>query len=106
VKLAQEARRLLTADYQASLTIDQLCRRLGTHAFTLKNAFRHTFGTSIGKYKKAAFMEYAKQLVLDTDKGLDEISIKLGYKNYSNFSTAFANYFGDTPGRVRKGGRG
>jgi len=102
LELAEEAKRLLTLDYEASLTIAQLCRKLGTNPYTLKTAFRQVFGLSIGKYKKAAFMDYAKQLLLDTNQSLDDISILLGYNSQQSFNTAFRNHFGYTPGRVRR----
>ena len=105
VALAQEAKQLLTADYQASLTIAQLCRKLGTNPYLLKTAFKQVIGVSIGKYKKGAFMEYARQLLLDTVMGLEDISILLGYNSQQSFNTAFRNHFGRTPGSVRRGGR-
>lgn len=101
--IAEEAKRLLTADYQASLTIPQLCRKLGTNPYTLKTVFKQVHGISIGKYKKAVFMEHARQLLLDTDKSLDEVAMLLGYNSQQSFTTAYRNHFGETPGRVRRG---
>ena len=57
IEKAHEARRLLTADYQADYTITQLSRKLATNPYKLKTTFKHLFGISNGKYKKAAFME-------------------------------------------------
>ena len=101
--IAEEAKRLLTADYQASLTIPQLCRKLGTNPYTLKTVFKQVHGISIGKYKKAMFMEHARQLLLETDNGLDHIAILLGYNSQQSFTTAYKAHFGETPGRVRRG---
>ena len=101
--IAEEAKRLLTADYQASLTIPQLCRKLGTNPYTLKTVFKQVHGISIGKYKKAVFMEHARQLLLETDNTLDEIAMLLGYNSQQSFTTAYKAHFGETPGRVRRG---
>jgi AraC-like DNA-binding protein len=101
--IAEEAKRLLTADYQASLTIPQLCRKLGTNPYTLKTVFKQVHGVSIGKYKKAVFMEHARHLLLDTEETLDNISILLGYNSQQSFTTAYKAHFGETPGRVRRG---
>jgi len=101
--IAEEAKRLLTADYQASLTIPQLCRKLGTNPYTLKTVFKQVHGVSIGKYKKAVFMEHARQLLLETDNTLDEIAMLLGYNSQQSFTTAYKAHFGETPGRVRRG---
>jgi len=102
IENAQEARRLLTADLEANYTIAQLCRKLATNPYKLKTAFKHLFGTSIGKYKKNAFMEYARQLLLDTDNTIDEIAMLLGYGAQSNFTRAFRDHFGCAPGWMRK----
>jgi AraC-like DNA-binding protein len=102
--MAMEAKRLLTADYQASYTINRLCRQLGTNPYKLKTSFKHLYGISIGRYKKAAFMDYAKQLLLDTELSLDEISMLLGYNSQQSFTTAFRNHFGHTPGYLRRKG--
>jgi AraC-like DNA-binding protein len=101
--IAEEAKRLLTVDYQASLTIPQLCRKLGTNPYTLKTVFKQVHGISIGRYKKAVFMEHARQLLLETDNGLDHIAILLGYNSQQSFTTAYKAHFGETPGRVRRG---
>jgi len=103
LSIAEEAKRLLTVDYQASLTIAQLCRKLGTNPYTLKTVFKQVHGVSIGKYKKAVFMDYARQLLLDTDNTLDEIAMLLGYNSQQSFTTAYKSHFGETPGRVRRG---
>jgi|HubBroStandDraft_1064217.scaffolds.fasta_scaffold193438_1 AraC-like DNA-binding protein len=101
--IAEEAKRLLTVDYQASLTIPQLCRKLGTNPYTLKTVFKQVHGVSIGKYKKAMFMDHAKLLLLETDNTLDEVAMLLGYNSQQSFTTAYKAYFGETPGRVRRG---
>jgi AraC-like DNA-binding protein len=101
--IAEEAKRLLTVDYEASLTIPQLCRKLGTNPYTLKTVFKQVHGISIGKYKKAVFMEHARQLLLETDNNLDKIAMLLGYNSQQSFTTAYKAHFGETPGRVRRG---
>jgi len=101
--IAEEAKRLLTVDYEASLTIPQLCRKLGTNPYTLKTVFKQVHGISIGKYKKAVFMEHARHLLLETDNNLDKIAMLLGYNSQQSFTTAYKAHFGETPGRVRRG---
>jgi AraC-like DNA-binding protein len=104
IEKAHEARRLLTAEYHEDYTIARLSRRLATNPYKLKTAFKHLFGVSIGKYKKNAFMEYARQLLLDTENTIDEIAMLLGYNSQQNFTTAFRNHFGCTPGWMRRMG--
>jgi len=49
-------------------------------------------------------MEYARQLILDTDNTLDEIAMLLGYNSQQSFTTAFKNHWGYSPGWIRRGG--
>jgi AraC-like DNA-binding protein len=102
IEKAHEARRLLTADLEADYTIAELSRKLATNPYKLMTSFKQLFGVSIGKYKKNAFMEYARQLLLDTDNAIDEIAMLLGYGSQQNFTTAFRNHFGCTPGWMRR----
>ena len=102
IEKAHEARRLLTADLEANYTIAQLCRKLATSPHKLQNAFKHLFGMPIGKYKKTAFMAYARQLLLDTDHSIDEIAMLTGYGAQSNFTSAFKDHFGCTPAWMRR----
>ena len=49
-------------------------------------------------------MEYARQLILDTDNTLDEIAMLLGYNSQQSFTTAFKNHWGYSPGWMRRKG--
>lgn len=106
IERAVEARRILTAervnDKDEAYTIDRLCRRLGTNPYKLKTSFKHCFGTSIGKYKKRVFMEYAEHLLLTGVHSLDEVAMMLGYATPQSFSTAFKTHFNYAPGYIRK----
>jgi len=57
------------------------------NAHTLKTAFKHQFGLSIGKYKKSFFMEYIQQLLLGMDNAID-------VQQPSNFTIVFQHHLG------------
>jgi AraC family transcriptional activator of pyochelin receptor len=101
IERAHEARRLLTTDFMTGYTINQLSRKLGTNPHALKTTFEYLFGTTIGKYGREASLDYARQLVLDTDHTLDEVAMLCSYTCQQNFTTAFKKQFGYTPGWVR-----
>jgi AraC-like DNA-binding protein len=92
-------------DGVAVYTIAQLSRKLATNPYKMKTSFKQLFGVSIGKYKKAAFIEYARVLLLDTDHTIDEIAMLLGYNSQQSFTTAFRNHWGCTPGFIKKSHR-
>ena len=53
----------------------------------------------ITKYR----MHMAKQLILDTDHKLTEISEEVGYNDVSYFSKCFKKYYGVSPKNMTKG---
>jgi AraC-like DNA-binding protein len=103
IERAHEARRLLLFDYSKSYTIGELCRLVGTNPNTLKRTFKEQFGAPIGRYKRTAFMDQAKILLLETSNTIDEISMLLGYQSQQGFTHAYKAYWGYTPGMERKG---
>ena len=54
------------------------------------------------KYLKKIKMEYAKTMIITTNKNIGDIANETGYKNPSKFSEAFKNYFGVLPNKYRK----
>jgi AraC family transcriptional regulator, transcriptional activator of the genes for pyochelin and ferripyochelin receptors len=103
VEKAHEARRLLLSDYSRSYKIDELCRLVGTNPNTLKRTFKQEFGSPIGHYKRTAFMDHAKILLLETPHTIDEIAMLIGYQSQQGFTSAYKGYWGCTPGWERRG---
>ncbi len=102
IEVAHEAKRLLSTEITELFTIKQLSEKLHTNPYKLKTAFKHLFGTSIGRYKKSLLMDQAKFLLQNTTKSLDEIAFMLGYNSQQSFSTAFRNHFKVVPSHYRK----
>lgn len=50
-------------------------------------------------------MNKAKNLLTDTNKSIEEISVATGYKTVHNFYSAFRVYNGKTPKQYRKNAR-
>ena len=50
-------------------------------------------------------MNKAKNLLTDTNKSVEEISVATGYKTVHNFYSAFRVYNGKTPKQYRKNAR-
>jgi len=78
------------------LSTASLAATAGISRTILHEAFKHEYGIEIGEYKLQARMLHAKKLLL---KGCSakEAAIHLRYASNSAFTSAFKNFFGQTP---------
>ena len=70
--------------------------------YQLQAAFQEFEGIGIAKYIKRKKMNYAKEMLVNTNKSILEIASEVGYENPSKFSEVFKNYFGILPNKYRK----
>ncbi|NLE25851.1 MAG: helix-turn-helix domain-containing protein [Clostridiaceae bacterium] len=68
----------------------------------LSKVFKEKFGKGIYEYAMGLRMGRARELLIDMDMPIHEISERLGYKDSSYFSKAFRNYFGCWPTEFRR----
>jgi Response regulator containing CheY-like receiver domain and AraC-type DNA-binding domain len=61
---------------------------------------------SISDYLQQTRIEYAKELLLNTDQSVSEVANASGYSNLSYFSSIFKKFTGSSPGEYRKLRRG
>lgn len=84
------------------LSIDGICRQVGTNPSTLNFKFRREFDISVGEFIISAKIRQAKKLLLGTNYSVSEIANRCGYDNIYYFSLAFKNNTGYTPTEFRK----
>jgi len=87
---------------QPPVSMRELARKAGINEFKLRVGFQHFFGMGVFEYYKKARMEKAKELLLVTNRPIKDICRLTGYTRTTNFITAFRNYFGQTPGSLRR----
>ncbi|PST84952.1 AraC family transcriptional regulator [Pedobacter yulinensis] len=92
---------LIRENINRPLTILDLARRIGMNQTKLKSAFKAVFNDTIFGYLQKARMGHARELLLDTDMSIQEISSLSGYNSLSNFSIAFKQTYGYPPNRLR-----
>lgn len=83
-------------------SIRALSKLVAINEFKLKNGFKKYFGVGIFEWLLDRKMQYAKELILTTNKPIKEISAMVGYPRTTNFITAFRRTFGMTPGSLRR----
>ncbi len=87
--------------FQQEHSLNGLARQFGINEFKLKKGFRETFNTTVFTYLFDRRMDHARQLLLDSQVNVSEVSRKVGYKNANHFSTAFKNKFGVSPASLK-----
>lgn len=80
------------------------------HMFHLTTAyvgkiFKSVQGVSYASYVTQCRLEEAKELLLETNKTIGEISSELGFVNSAYFTTVFKNAYGMTPTAFRSQGK-
>jgi AraC-like DNA-binding protein len=86
-----------------ALKIEEIAFLCNMSLSTFKRAFIKVYNESPGKWLQKRRLQNAKKILQTTKQKPSEIYLDCGYKNLSNFSTAFKNEFGVSPGAVIAG---
>ena len=86
-------------------TLDQLAVRYGISAKWLNEAFTLEYGQSIYTFITDHRLNEAHLALQEGHLPIKKISLRMGYSHVNNFTNAFKNKFGYSPGSLR-GGRG
>jgi AraC-like DNA-binding protein len=83
-------------------SIKKLAKLVTLNEYKLKIGFRQYFNASIGHWMHEQKLQHGRELILNTNKPVKEISRLVGYPLTTNFITAFRKHFGITPGDLRR----
>jgi AraC-like DNA-binding protein len=75
---------------------------VGINDFKLKNGFKQLYGNTVFGLLFEERMQQAKVMLVDPEISIKELSMTVGYKNLSNFTSAFKKRFGYPPSFERK----
>lgn len=95
------AKAYLTKNYGQKITLPGLAQKIGTNEFLLKNGFKTVFGTTVFGCIHHLRMTKARQLLLEQQLTVSQVSDISGYKNPQHFSTAFKKKFGVVPSKLK-----
>ena len=93
--------RIMEENFYYNLGLNEFARICGKSLSSFKREFQKNFGTSPGKWLTERRLEYAKSLLLDTDKNVQEICYECGFENTSHFIRKFKESFGLPPLQFR-----
>lgn len=82
--------------------LTEIAREVGLNEFKLKHGFKEVFHSTVFEYLTGRRLNHAKQILLDTEKTVAEISSELVYSSPQHFHKQFVTKFGKTPNSIRK----
>jgi AraC family transcriptional regulator len=91
----------LRANFQETLTLDEVAAEVGVHPTHLARVFRRQFGSSMGEFLRGLRIEHAVRLLAQGHMQLSEISQCSGFSDQAHFTRVFKRHLGMTPGAYR-----
>jgi AraC family transcriptional regulator len=95
----------IAANLEGDLTVHDLASIACLSRFHFARAFKAALGQPPHKYVAAKRLERAKDLLVQGDRSLVEIALALNFSCQANFTRAFRQLTGQTPGQYRRGFR-
>ncbi|WP_166924877.1 helix-turn-helix domain-containing protein [Flavobacterium poyangense] len=95
-------REFILHNLDSASSLIELAHNAGTNEFILKKGFRELFGTSVFAFWSDVKMEQAKDLLINHNMNIGEVSQLVGYKYQRHFSAAFKKKYGMLPSQFRK----
>lgn len=89
-----------------TLSVGSLCERFHISKTTLYNIAVKNFGMGIKEYIRDTRLERAKQLLLSSEKSVQDVAKEAGYKDCNYFTRYFGKTVGVTPREFRKQNKG
>lgn len=80
---------ILEQEFDQTLSIKELSRRVAINECYLKKGFKAMFGKTINEYQQHLRIEEAKRLLQSEGQNVSSVASVLGYSSISHFSTAF-----------------
>lgn len=102
LRLVEQAKELLRAEYRNACRLDDIARRLGVSADHLRHRFTATAGTSPLAYLTGVRLERAKNLLANTNLPLTAIASACGFATARYLCSVFRRHVGSTPAVFRR----
>lgn len=101
IERVRAAKTVLEKNPFESFTLKSLAHKVELNDYKLKKGFRDLFGTTVFNYLNELRMTLARQMLLDENKAVYEVSEVLGYSEPHHFSAAFKRTFGYSPSELK-----
>ena len=102
VDFVKAAAEYISQNINEKITVKKLTSEFGVSNTYLQNTFKNVYGMPVISFIRAQKMQSAAQVLIQTNRSIDEIAEEFGYESESKFSAAFKKIMGDTPSVYRK----
>lgn len=96
------AKRYIDEHYEAKLRLEDVAEFLYMNPNYFSSLFKREMGLSFVDYVNELRIRKARSLLLETDEKVYEVSIQVGYSNFSYFNKLFKRLNGVTPQTYRE----
>ncbi|MET0795428.1 MAG: AraC family transcriptional regulator [Polyangiaceae bacterium] len=100
-----QALSLMHADFAAKWTVAEIARRVGLSRSGFASRFSELVGEPPLQYLARWRLARAAELLRDTEDGIVEIALRVGYESVPSFSRTFKRFRGQSPGAYRRATR-
>jgi AraC family transcriptional regulator len=87
--------------YEEPLSLDEIANTAILSKFYFSRVFRNLTGTSPGRFLSAVRLQQAKNMLLETNLSVTEISYRVGYNSLGTFTSRFTRSVSHSPARYR-----
>lgn len=103
--LVAAAERYIDSHLGDPLHLDELAKSVGSYREKLGRAFLARHGTTVFCYIRDRRIARACLMLRQTEAGIADIALAVGFSSAGNFATAFREKMGVTPGAYRREGK-
>ncbi|MCI4138520.1 AraC family transcriptional regulator [Bacillus vallismortis] len=100
-QLADRVIAMIHEQYMADISLESCADELGMNSYTLSKAFKQVTGINFIDYVTQIRIEKAKELLVNTDKKILDVSEEVGYR-HNYFNRIFKKQVGVPPGVFRQ----
>lgn len=97
IEKIEKAVLIINKELDVRINVSALAKRVGLNQNTLQSGFKQLFSTSVNEYIRDHKIEYAKNLLENSELNITEITYKIGISSRSYFSKLFRERYGITP---------
>ena len=101
-KIVRDALNYIKKHYNENISLTDVAEHVNVNKSYLCDVFKKEQKVTILQYMTNLRIEKAKELLLHTDMKMYEISVEVGYNDYTYFSQIFKRNTGETLSEFRK----
>ncbi len=96
-----DAARIIQAEYDQKVVLDDIARRVATSRRQLQRAFAEAGETSFRSYLQKVRMDCAAEFLRDGTSPVGQVASAVGYRQPAQFAKAFRRHHGAPPSSFR-----